>query len=126
MPSENIHWGRVLLGGFLVEVVLFALMPVFYKVGPQFPLVAIPPSSLVMTFLFGLWASRGVGSGFVLHGFLVGAVAAIIYLVLTFGQPLPFAYTISHGLKLLGGIAGGFAAGRRTKRAIVADVARTV
>ena len=125
MASGKIHWGRVLLGGFLVEVVLFALMPIFTRLGDQVPLVAIPPSCLVMTFLFGLWAARGVGSRFVLHGFLVGAVAALIYIVLTIGQPLPLAYKISHGLKLLGGVAGGFAAERRTKRAIVADVPRT-
>lgn len=126
MASEKIHWGRVLLGGFLVEVVIFALMPVYTRLGEQVPLIAIPPTCLVMTFLFGLWAGRGVGSRFVLHGFLVGAVAALIYIALTVGQPLPLAYKISHGLKLLGGVAGGFVAERRTKRAVVADVERAV
>ena len=126
MASERIHWGRVLLGGFLVEVVIFALLPVYDLLGEQAPLVAVPPTCLVITFLFGLWAAHGVGSRFVLHGFLVGAVAALIYLVLAFGQPLPLAYTVSHGLKVLGGVAGGFVAERRAKRAIVADVQRAV
>jgi hypothetical protein len=127
MVSERIHWGRALLGGFFAEVVIFAIvLPVSYLLGEQALLIAVPPACLVATFLFGLWAGRGVGSRFVLHGFLVGAVAALLYIGLTIGQPLPLVYTISHGLKVLGGTAGGFAAERRTKRALVADVERAV
>ena len=106
---------------------IFAIvLPVYYLLGEQALLIAVPPACLVMTFLFGLWAGRGVGSRFVFHGFLVGAVAALLYIGLTFGQPLPLVYTISHGLKVLGGVTGGFVAERRTKRTIVADVERAV
>ena len=35
-----------------------------------------------MPFLFAIWVCRRVESRFVLHGVLVGAVAALIYLAL--------------------------------------------
>jgi len=44
-----------------------------------------------------------VQSRFVVHGLLVGVVAAVIYVALTLARPEPMAYVIAHGLKLLGG-----------------------
>src|SRR5215831_16152446 len=48
-----------------------------------------------------------------LHGALVGVVATLLYVALTLARPEPFAYLVAHGLKLLGGLGGGFLAGRR-------------
>jgi len=47
------------------------------------------------------------------HGLLVGVVAMVIYVALTLARPEPVAYLIAHGLKLLGGMAGGWFAGQR-------------
>jgi hypothetical protein len=44
---------------------------------------------------------------------LVGVVAAVIYVALTLARPEPMAYVIAHGLKLLGGAAGGWFAGKQ-------------
>jgi len=63
-----------------------------------------------MCFLGALWVGRRIESSFILHGTLVGVVAALIYVALTRAQPEPFAYTVAHALKLVGGACGGFVA----------------
>jgi putative membrane protein (TIGR04086 family) len=113
-----------LLGGFLAEVCIFAVMPVALRFGEQAPLYVIPPTCLVMTFVFGFWVARRAGSRFVLHGTLVGVVAALIYIGLTVGQTLPIAYVVSHFLKVLGGMTGGFAAARQFRRGAIGEVKR--
>jgi uncharacterized membrane protein YdcZ (DUF606 family) len=42
-----------------------------------------------------------------LHGLLVGVVAALLYLIVAWGQPEPLLYKVAHGLKLVGGLLGG-------------------
>jgi hypothetical protein len=112
-PSRKIHWGRILVGGFLAEALLIVLViPVAMKWGQEPLLYLAPAGSLALCFLFGLWVGRGVKSRFLLHGVLVGAVATVIYLVLTRLQPEPWAYVAAHGLKLIGGASGGWMAGR--------------
>jgi len=63
-----------------------------------------------MPFLFGLWTARKVEAYFVFHGFMVGAVAVLIYLGLTRLGPEPLLHICDHSLKLLGGAAGGYLA----------------
>jgi hypothetical protein len=113
----RIRWALVLLGGLLAEVGIFAVvLPVQLLFGEQPFIYSVPPTCLIMTFGFGLWAAGRAGTRHVLHGGLVGAVAALIYIALTYGQTLPLAFVVSHGLKVLGGLAGGFAAGRGRHR----------
>jgi putative membrane protein (TIGR04086 family) len=114
MTSARIHWGRILLGGLLAEVALIlALVPLGLRLGENFLHYTAPPGSFVMCFLGALWVGRPIESRFILHGTLVGVVAALIYVALTRGQPEPFAYVVAHALKLLGGACGGFVAQRR-------------
>jgi hypothetical protein len=122
MPkSGGIHWGRVLLGGFLAELVVFAIVfPTKYLFGQQAFLASILIASALLPFLFALWVCRRIDSRFVLHGTLVGVVAALIYLGLAWRQPQPLLYKIAHGLKLVGGAAGGVVASRRRPAAVVA------
>jgi hypothetical protein len=40
-------------------------------------------------------------------------VATLIYLGMSFGQPESAAYIAAHGLKMLGGAAGGFMTSKR-------------
>lgn len=111
--SAGIHWGRVLVGGFLAELGVFAIVfPVRYLFGQRAFLASILIASAVLPFLFALWVGRHIDSRFALHGALVGVVAALIYLGLAWGQPQPLLYKIAHGLKLVGGVAGGVAASR--------------
>jgi hypothetical protein len=111
--SKQIHWGRVLVGGFLAELIVFAIVfPVRYLFGQRAFLVSILIASAVLPFIFAVWVGRHIDSRFVLHGALVGVVAALIYMGLAWGQPQPLLYKIAHGLKLVGGTAGGVVASR--------------
>jgi hypothetical protein len=116
IASFRIHWMRALIGGFLAELSVFALViPVSLLYGQRALVYAAPAASLVTCFLFALWVGRSIDSGFVLHGALVGIVAALLYVGLTRGHPEPMAYLIAHALKILGGAAGGLLAGRGRK-----------
>jgi hypothetical protein len=112
--SITIHWKRVLVGGFLAEASVFAIVvPVFMMSGQHALLYAAPVASLVSCFLFALWVGRQLEARFVVHGVLVGVVATLLYVGLTLAKPEPLAYLVAHALKILGGAAGGAVAGRR-------------
>ena len=111
MSSATIHWGRILLGGLFAEVALIlAIVPLGLRLGEKFLHYTAGPGSFIMCFLGALWVCRRVESHFILHGTLVGVVAALIYVALTRAQPEPFAYIAAHALKLVGGACGGFVA----------------
>jgi uncharacterized membrane protein HdeD (DUF308 family) len=114
----KIRWVRVLIAGVLAEVVVFIVVfPTLHFFGQQAFLASILIASAVMPFLFALWVGRHIDSWFVLHGAFVGLVAALFYVVLTRGQPEPQLYVIAHGLKVIGGAAGGLVAARRNASA---------
>ena len=114
MKSTELRWGRVLAGGFLAELLVIAIVfPAQYLFGQRAFLASILIASAVMPFIFAVWVGRRLESRFVLHGALVGLVAALIYMGLAWGQPQPLLYKIAHGLKLVGGMAGGVVAARR-------------
>ena len=116
MSSTRIHWGRILLGGLLAEVALIlAIVPLGLRLGENFLHDTAPPGSFLTCFLAALWACRRIESHFILHGTLVGVVAALIYVALTHAQPEPFAYLVAHALKLIGGACGGLLAQRRRR-----------
>src|SRR5438045_9448897 len=119
MSSGRIHWGRIVLGGLLAEVALIlAIVPLGLRLGDNFLHYTAGPGSFVMCFLGVLWACRRIESHFILHGTLVGVVAALIYVALTRAQPEPLAYIVAHALKLAGGACGGFVAPRRRTAAV--------
>jgi O-antigen/teichoic acid export membrane protein len=121
--STRIHWGRVWIGGFLAEVAIFAVfIPAVLLFGEGPARYTVPAAALVMTFLSAVWAGRRIESGFVLHGILVGAVATLLYLALTLAQPEPLIYLVAHGLKILGGAAGGRVAEKRKRMTIVPEM----
>lgn len=110
----RIRWLRVLIGGLLVEASLFAVVIPVLKISGQHALLyVVPVASLVTSFVFALWVGRRIESKFVWHGALVGVVATLLYVGMTLARPEPFAYLVAHGLKILGGAAGGLAAQRR-------------
>ena len=103
-----------MVGGFLAELLVFAVVfPVLYLFGQRAFLASILIASAVMPFILAIWVGRRIESHFVLHGALVGLVAALFYVGLAWGQPQPLLYKIAHGLKVVGGIAGGVVASRR-------------
>ena len=136
---RQIRWGRIVVAAFLAEVSVIA---VFFLLLLGATLAGVPDlarpmstldyvdamvSSFAMVFLFTLWVGKRIESGFVLHGILVGVVAMLLFVALNFGlngtleePPLDW---VAHGLKILGGIAGGLAAERlkRKRRIIIGD-----
>jgi hypothetical protein len=121
----KIHWGRVVIAGFLAEILLIAV----YLVVSQ-PLTSLVGATIglgggfVFMLLAALWAAQKIESRFVLHGILVGISAIVFY---TIGDVLrgqlhlaghSVFFYIAHITKILGGAAGGYIAGRRKANAV--------
>jgi hypothetical protein len=95
---RRLSWGRVATGGMCAELAVFAVVfPVLHFFGQTAFLASILAASLLMPFLFALWVDRRVESHFGLHGLLVGVVAALLYLLVAWGQPEPLLYKVAHG-----------------------------
>jgi len=120
------NWKRALLGGLLAEIlVLILISPVAFAVGldtlgdPANVPAAIGYGIVVASFIAPLlvtqWVAKRVAAQFVLHGFLVGLTAFVIYMIpMTLsGEAQPPIYWAAHAAKILGGLTGGFVAARR-------------
>jgi hypothetical protein len=117
---KNFRWGWILMGGFLAELAIFAIaIPLSLLLGQESLLYSAPCASFAAALAFGLRVARKAAQRHVLHGALVGVAAMLIYIGMSLGQPEPIAYVVAHGLKVLGGAAGGFIA---LKRATVKTV----
>lgn len=107
---RHLHWWRVIAGGICAELAVFAIVfPVLHFFGQTAFMASILISSAVLPFLSALWVDRRVEFHHVLHGLMVGVVAALMYVIVAWGQPEPFLYKVAHGLKLVGGLLGGVA-----------------
>lgn len=108
----RIHWLRVVVAAVVVEVVLLAIaIPLNMSANGRAALLALViPLCVVGAFLGGWWAASRAGRLFLIHGLLVGAVAALIYGALTVKVALPTAYILANYLKLIAGAAGGLMA----------------
>ena len=112
----GIRWGLVIGGALLAEVGIAALVfPVRFYVSEEAFIRSVAPACLAMTLVFGFWAGARARVKPVIHGTLVGVVAALVYIVLTIGQTLPPEFFISHFVKVAGGLAGGGLAAWRLK-----------
>ena len=115
----QIRWVRIIVAAVLVELVLFAVaVPLNMSAnGRAMLLVLVIPLCVLGTFIGGWWTAQRAGGLFLLHGLLVGAVAALIYGALTWNVSLPTTYIVANYLKLLGGAGGGVLAqlSRRTR-----------
>jgi hypothetical protein len=121
------RWLRAILGGVLAEMlVLVMILPVAYAVGfdlsnsdpstvPPALNAAVVVASFIAPLLLTQWVARRLTSQFLLHGFLVGFTAFVIYMIpMTLsGESQPLIYWIAHAMKILGGVTGGFVAARR-------------
>jgi putative membrane protein (TIGR04086 family) len=105
----HIHWLRVVLAAVVVEAVLLGIaIPLNMSANGRATLLALViPLCTIATFLGGWWVARRAGRLFLLHGLIVGALAALIYGTLTLKVSLPSAYIVANYLKLVGGAAGG-------------------
>lgn len=114
----GIRWGLVVAGAMLAELGIVALVfPVRFFVSEKAFIDSVAPACLAMTLVFGFWAGARARVRPVVHGTLVGVLAALIYIVLTIGQTLPPEFFIAHFVKIAGGLAGGVLAAWRLGRA---------
>jgi hypothetical protein len=131
----KIHWIRVLFAAFLIEVVLaVVLIGGFAAAGVQVENNVSSGASTIIglgcfavAFLVVLWFVRGMENRFVLHGFLIGLVATVLYLGLVAGAGQmsaaltaygPATFVIVNGARIVGAVLGGvMSEGRRRVRA---------
>ena len=95
--GTKLHWGRILCGAVLLELLLFAvLIPIGVAFGmPGVPgatgftvfFVAVPIGCFVGGYAVAAWILRPVASRRVLHGMLLGVAATLLYLALCATQP---------------------------------------
>lgn len=128
--ARQIRLGRIVVGAFLAEASVLALFFLFLFIArlAGVPELAAPMTpfdyadamvgSFASMFLFTLWVCRRVESRFVLHGVLVAVVAIVLFVTLIFAVNRTFyepaLYWVAHALKIVGGIAGGVVAERRS------------
>lgn len=80
---SGIRWRRVVGIAFALEAALFVvLVPLQRLLGLRVWFAAVAIGCFVFGYAAGLWVARGVASRCALHGFLVGAVATLIYLTI--------------------------------------------
>ena len=126
MAQLSLRWGRIVLGGFLAELLLIiAVIPVYASQGGQTALNIVAVAGSFAAFIpVAWWLGRTIARP-MLHGVLMGAFAAAVYtLMFVVGRqfdpstpPMPAIYYVAHLLKLAGGAMGGWLATRATARA---------
>ena len=121
MATSALRWGRIVLGGFLAEIVLIAaVIPIRAAGGGETAVTIVAVAGSFVAFVpIAWWLGRSLPRP-VLHGVLMGAFAAALYTALFVAGrqfdpsvgPMPFAYYVAHVLKMAGGAAGGWLAER--------------
>jgi hypothetical protein len=126
----RIYWWRVLIGGLLIEVLLaIVLVGGFAAAGVDLAKGVSTTSAVIIgigcfaaAFLIVLWLGRGIQSHLVLHGFLMGLVASLLYVGLVAGSGQmstalaaygPATFVTVNAVRLVGAMVGGVAAERR-------------
>jgi hypothetical protein len=126
---RRIHWARITAAAVLAEatvIAIFFLLLLAARIAGV-PAIARPTSpldyadamvsSFVVVFLFTLWVGKRIDAAFVTHGVLIGVLGmlllSVMWLAATRSLAQPPLYVVAHGLKVLGGIAGGLAAEKR-------------
>jgi hypothetical protein len=121
MSHTSLRWGRIVLGGFLAELLLVvAVIPVQAAGGGEDAVTIMAVAGSFVAFMPVAWWLGRPLSRPVLHGVLMGAFAAVVYTVLFFAGRLfdptvpamPLMYYVAHVLKLAGGAVGGWLAQR--------------
>ncbi len=79
----SIRWGRVIGLAFALEVALFAaLVPLQPLLSLRVWFAAVAIGCVLFSYVAGRLAARGLPTGAVLNGALVGVIATFIYIVL--------------------------------------------
>jgi len=116
---SSLRWGRIVLGGVLAECLLIVvIIPIRMAGGSEDAVTNVAVAGSFLAFVpIAWWLGRSLPRP-VLHGVLMGATAAALYILLGVvgrffvpdAPPTPFAYYVAHVLKLAGGAVGGWLA----------------
>jgi len=129
----SLRWGRIVLGGILAECLLIvAIIPMRMLGSSETSVTDVAVVGSFVAFVAIAWWLGRSGGRPVVHGVLMGAVAALFYTVLavaaqqfvTDAPPMPFIYYVAHALKLAGGATGGWLAQRAAASASSRPAAR--
>jgi hypothetical protein len=74
----KINWKRVVTAGILFEILLGVIYIAAQYAGPYRVAIVLLDWFGIM-FLGGLWVARKIESRFVMHGFLVGIIANLLF-----------------------------------------------
>jgi len=113
----------------VLEILLIGLYQIFASLHDNFDqanYIYVAVGSFVFMLVGALWLGQKIESRFVLHGFLVGVVAIVYYVIRSLPDALSGQYPVNyllgvligHPPKLLGGIVGGYLAGRRKTKTV--------
>jgi hypothetical protein len=121
--TNQYFWGRAVLYGLLTEAILIAAFVALMSAGVARDVdtgVAVV-GSFALPLVFAMLLGRRLRTAFVVHGFVIGLTAFVIFMAMyeaqrAFGPPVepqPIAYWVAHALKFAGGMLGGVMAQRR-------------
>jgi hypothetical protein len=126
MATTSLRCGRIVLGGILAECLLIlAVIPMRMAGASEAAVTDLAVGGSFIAFVAaGWWLGRSLPRP-ILHGTLMGLVAAIFYTAIALigrlfvadAPPTPFIYYVAHALKLLGGATGGWLAQHGAARA---------
>jgi len=124
--QAGIHWKRIIVAGFLSELLVIAVLGAIIgiyslAIAPgraaddykEFGRIAgyyvATPAAALATFVMAFWAIRGFESDFVVNGFLVGAIATLLTVGFILGAKPEdrLMYVMSFIARLLAGYAAG-------------------
>jgi hypothetical protein len=131
--KTGVRWVRVIIAGLLTEISVVLLIVIIvsvykYALSPaeadyqsfasRVGLYVGVIGGALMAFLFSLWANRSLKADFLVNGFLVGCIAAILHigLFVASGAGFQMVYVLADALKLCGGTLGGYLAQRKYKQ----------
>ena len=133
----TIHWGRILNAGLVAEILLLGIYQVVaWRYGNRglAAMTVIIAGSFVFMAVGAMWVARKIESRFILHGFLVGIIAVLYYVIRSLPDLLGGRYPdyvqlalVGHTPKILGGLVGGFLAvrARKAKGIAASNAAKT-
>jgi hypothetical protein len=128
----KLNWKRIVIAAIWSELVLFAIFQLARRYAGSATEVIVYLDWFGLMLLGGLWVARRIDSRFILHGFLVGIFANILFVVILLpailGGQLPAGYWIealpSFVMKIAGSTAGAFIGGIRRKRRLLAQATK--
>ena len=121
----KMNWGRIVNAGLVLEILGIGIYQIFAALhgeANQADIIFVIIECFVLMLLGALWVGQKIESRFILHGFLVGVVATVYYIIRSLPDALSGQYEnylqwaiLGHTPKLLGGIVGGYIAGKCKK-----------